>query len=223
MGSLYLRIRSSLRVATSLAIAAAVAGQLQYLADNDLLNPVNFFSYFTMLSNVLACLMLVGLELRGGEPLGRFARWARGGVTLYMTMTGLIYAVLLAPIAADVSTQLPWVNFVVHMAAPLVVFADWVLSADAPRVDARRALLWLTFPVLWLGYTFVRGAIVDWYPYPFLDPRAGVEGAAGSWSAVIVTTVVMLLLVAGGAMVLRWLAGRLSGRAAAVTADNTSS
>jgi hypothetical protein len=65
-----------------LAIAAAVAGQLQYLADNDLLNPVNFFSYFTMLSNVLACLMLVGLELRDGEPLGRFARWARGGVTL---------------------------------------------------------------------------------------------------------------------------------------------
>jgi hypothetical protein len=32
------------------------------------------------------------------------------------------------------------------------------------------AVLWsLLFPVLWLAYTLVRGAIWKWYPYPFLD------------------------------------------------------
>lgn len=219
MGAAYLRVRSTVRIATALAIAAAVAGQLQFLADKDLLRTVNFFSFFTIQSNVLACLLMVGLETGAGEPLGRFARWARGGVTLYMTMTGLIYAVLLAPIAADVSTQLEWVNLVVHVAAPIVVFADWLLSADAPRVSLRTALWWLAFPVAWLGYTFVRGAIVDWYPYPFLDPRDEVPHAAGSWPVVIVSTVVLAVLVAGAALGLRWLAGRLAGGRAVGDSD----
>lgn len=211
MGAVHLRIRSSVRIATALAIAAAVAGQLQFLADKDLLRPVNFFSFFTIQSNVLACLLLAGLEMGDRTALGRFARWARGGVTLYMTMTGVIYAVLLAPIAADVSTQLEWVNVVVHIAAPIVVVADWLLSPDAPSASLRAALWWLAFPVLWLGYTFVRGAIVDWYPYPFLDPRDDVPHAAGSWPVVIVSTVVLAALVAGAALGLRWLAGRLAG------------
>jgi len=27
----------------------------------------------------------------------------------------------------------------------------------------------LLFPLLWFGYTLVRGAITPWYPYPFVD------------------------------------------------------
>ena len=30
---------------------------------------------------------------------------------------------------------------------------------------------WLVFPLVWTAYTLIRGAIVDWYPYPFLDHR----------------------------------------------------
>jgi len=97
---------SIVRVATAVAIVAAVAGQLQYLADAGLLRTVNFFSFFTIQSNILACLVLLGLDTDVALPLGRFARAARGAATLAMAMTGIIYAVLLAPIAADVSTQL---------------------------------------------------------------------------------------------------------------------
>ena len=35
----------------------------------------------------------------------------------------------------------------------------------------RNALLWLIFPLLYFAYSLIRGAIVDWYPYPFMDPR----------------------------------------------------
>ena len=27
----------------------------------------------------------------------------------------------------------------------------------------------LVYPIAWVVYSLVRGAIVDWYPYPFLD------------------------------------------------------
>jgi hypothetical protein len=195
-------------LATALAIVAAITAQLQYLADRDLLRVVNFFSFFTIQSNVLAAVTLIGVEFSAATAPGAFARWARGGVTLFMTMTGLIYAVLLAPVAADVSTQLDWVNAVLHVIAPLVLVADWVVEPDRPGPDPVRALWWLVFPVAWLTYTFVRGAFVDWYPYPFMDPRDGVPHSAGSWPAVIVTTVILSVLVAALAQALAWIARR---------------
>jgi hypothetical protein len=195
-------------LATAVAIIAAISAQLQYLADNDLLKLANFFSFFTIQSNVLAAVTLIGVEVSAGTAVGAFARWARGGVTLFMTMTGLIYAVLLAPVAADVSTQLDWVNAVLHVIAPIVLLGDWILEPDRPAPDPARALWWLAFPVAWLVYTFVRGAVVDWYPYPFMDPRDDVPHAAGSWPAVIVTTAILSVFVAGLAQALAWLARR---------------
>lgn len=193
-------------MATGIAIAAAVAGQLQYLADADLLRPVNFFSFFTIQSNILACLVLLGRDTEPGLPLGRFALVARGTATLAMTMTGIIYAVLLAPIAADVSTQLDWVNLVVHIAAPIVVVVDWIVFPPATVPQVRSALWWLGFPVAWIVYTVVRGLIVDWYPYPFIDPRPEVANAAGSWGAVVLTIAILTVAVVGLAWALRWIA-----------------
>jgi hypothetical protein len=36
----------------------------------------------------------------------------------------------------------------------------------------------LIWPVLWIAYTFVHGAITGWYPYPFLDATDIGFGAA---------------------------------------------
>jgi hypothetical protein len=207
-------------VITALAVVAAVAAQMQYLADEGLLRTANFFSFFTIQSNVLAVVLLLGLEFDAATPIGRFARWARGGVTLYMTMTGAIYAVLLAPVAADVSTQLDWVNTVVHVIAPIVVLADWLVGPIEPAPTWRTALAWLAFPIAWLAYTVVRGLVVDWYPYPFIDPRDGVEHAAGSWPAVIVTTLVLSVVIALLAFALAWAAARRSAPAAARSAQH---
>ncbi|MBK6825986.1 MAG: Pr6Pr family membrane protein [Chitinophagaceae bacterium] len=30
-------------------------------------------------------------------------------------------------------------------------------------------LSWLVFPAFYLTYTLIRGALVNWYPYPFVD------------------------------------------------------
>jgi hypothetical protein len=41
------------------------------------------------------------------------------------------------------------------------------------------AVLSLIFPVLWLAFTLVRGAVIHWYPYPFIDvTRLGYPKAA---------------------------------------------
>lgn len=208
-------LRSILRLGISVAVVAAIAAQVQFLADADLLKTVNFFSFFTIDSNILAALVFVGLEFDRSSPVGWMARRCRGAATLYMTMTGIIYAVLLAPIAADVSTQLDWVNAVLHIIVPIWAIVDWVTDPPSPAPDRRAALWWLSFPIVWLGYTVVRGSIVDSYPYPFIDPRDDVDHAAGSWPAVIITTAILTAAVVAIGLGLARLARRRSDDAAA--------
>ncbi|MFC1421236.1 Pr6Pr family membrane protein [Streptacidiphilus cavernicola] len=129
---------------------------------------VNFFSYFTVLSN---CAATVVLGYGGvAELLGRPGApdLVRGAATLYLAVTGLVYAVALS--GAETG-MLAWTNDVLHRVIPLVLLADWLLLPPLRRLRWSEAAGWLVFPVLYLGYTLLRGPHARWYPYPFLDPR----------------------------------------------------
>ncbi|WP_256988426.1 MULTISPECIES: Pr6Pr family membrane protein [unclassified Rhodococcus (in: high G+C Gram-positive bacteria)] len=161
----------------------------------------NYFSYFTVMSNVLTVLVL----LVGGVVDPRAAHWqlVRGAVTLYMVITGIIYAVLLADI--DVGVADPWTNNVVHRIMPVVLLIDWILTPPRRQISESRSLTWLLFPLLYGIYTLVRGPVVDWYPYPFLDPR--VQGYLALAIGLLVLTVAFALMaLAVGAL------GRIAGR-----------
>ena len=60
---------------------------------------------------------------------------------------------------------------------PVVLVADWLVEPPRWRLPRWTVLAWLAYPLTWLGYTLVRGEIVDWYPYPFVDvSRLGYDG-----------------------------------------------
>jgi hypothetical protein len=164
----------------------------------------NFFSYFTVLSNCAATLVLgygggAALLGRPGVP-----DLLRGAAALYMVVTGLVFAVALS----DVETgMLPWTNTVLHQVMPLLMLADWLLLPPTRRLGPAEVLRWLAFPLLYLVYTLVRGPVVDWYPYPFLDPRP--HGYAHVAVAGVLVTLAFLAVTA----LLTWLGdalGRLS-------------
>ncbi|CAN5426963.1 Pr6Pr family membrane protein [Rhodococcus qingshengii] len=127
----------------------------------------NYLSYFTIESNILAVTVLLIGAIR--DPQSQAWQSIRGAVTLYMVITGIIYAVLLADI--DVNLNDAWINSALHRILPLVMLLDWVFFASRHRISEARSLQWLLFPVVYGVYTLIRGSIVDWYPYPFMDPR----------------------------------------------------
>jgi hypothetical protein len=81
------------------------------------------------------------------------------------------------------------------------------------RIALSQAMVWLAFPVVYLVYSLIRGPIVDWYPYPFLDP--GHNG----YGAVAVTSLMLLVMSAALAAGLAWTTQRASSRAGAVVPD----
>jgi hypothetical protein len=172
---------------------------------------VNFFSFFTIESNLMGIVVL----LVGGaaDPRSRGWAWVRGAVTFYMVVTGIVYAALLAN--AEVGLTAVWVNSAMHQVIPAVLLLDWLCFPPWPsRAEGGRgwsALAWLAFPLLYLAYSLSRGAAVDWYPYPFLDPRHPGGGYGRVALYCVVLAVLMALLALVVAAIGRWRAARRGG------------
>lgn len=210
------RMLRVIRVATAALIVAALGWQFRWSTDQSAtFTAGNFFSYFTVISNLLLVASLVALAIRPSLAQDVSFLILRGIATIGITITGLVYAVLLAPTSADVDVSLRWVDFIVHTLAPIVGLADWLVDRPRQRPPLATVLTWLAFPVLWLVYTLIRGAVTDWYPYPFLDP--GLETTGSIIATCLAITAVFVVVAA----FLWWWSGRRRPLADASPAELT--
>jgi hypothetical protein len=108
-----------------------------------------------------------------------------------MTTVIMIFIVLLSGYSAAELTAVPWDNTVLHYIMPIVVMLDWLVDRPRTRVGYRRALTWLAVPLAYLVYSLVRGPIVHWYPYPFMN--ASLHG----YPTVLVTSAIIAVILAG--------------------------
>src|SRR5690606_29162375 len=98
----------------------------------------NFFSFFTILSNVGAAVMLavaVVWAWTRGRGAAREPRWlaiALACVATYMIVTGIVYNLLLRGVELPQGTTLGWSNEVLHVVVPLFLLVD-VLFAPQRR------------------------------------------------------------------------------------------
>jgi len=161
-----------LRIGFGLLTLAAIVVQLWVgVTENDS-STSNFFSFFTIESNLLTVVVLLAgaaLALRGQETSPGWELF-RGAVAAYMTTTFIVFAALLSGLSDELDLTEPWINVVLHQLMPIVLVIDWVASPPRHRLTVRRASVWMILPLAYCIYSLIRGPIVDWYPYPFLNP-----------------------------------------------------
>ena len=130
----------------------------------------DYFSYFTVLSNLFAVAILLYGGLRPAHERSGTVELFRGAAVVYILTTGIVYLLLLSGHAP----AYPWVNAILHYVMPVAVTLDWLLDPPRVRLDlTRTVVLWMAFPLLYILYTLARGAIVGWYPYFFVNPHRG--------------------------------------------------
>ena len=135
---------------------------------------LNFFSYFTNLSNLAACGVLLATAFtHRASPRRDVARFLS---VVNMAVVGVVFFMLLRHV--DLGGLLPWINTVLHTLMPVAVVADWLVRPPASRLRARHVGLAMVFPLAYVVYVLLRGAATGWYPYPFLNP-ANVGGYGG--------------------------------------------
>ena len=184
-----------IRIAFGLLGISSIALEIITLSSENAFHAVNFFSFFTVISNILASSYLIYFGITNNYSVS--SQVFRGAVTLYMLMTGVIFALLLSGLENVRLTAVTWDNTVLNYIMPIVVVLDWLLSPPRKALKRSVILLWITLPVIYIVYTLMRGVFVNWYPYPFLNP------SNSSLTQVIITCIVIAVCVVIAAFLLR--------------------
>ena len=141
---------------------------------------IEFFSYFTILSNLLAVLAYLGSLLNKGQGAASF--FARPGVktaiALYIAVVGLVYVIVLR-VLWNPEGLAKLADVALHYVTPLYFLAYWAIFVDKARLAYSDIPRWLIFPVVYAVYAIARGAITGTFPYPFLEyPKIGFTRVA---------------------------------------------
>jgi len=156
-----------------LAAAVAVCLVARYLWGIGWVEPANFFAYLTIQSNIAFVVVsaISGIvALRHGVDHPRLDT-VRGAVLSYVVTAGLVYALIVQQGAArGFPIPVPWSDVALHWVLPVLAIADWLLSPRRGRLSWRVLVGVIAFPIGWGVVTMIRGPLVDWYPYYFLDP-----------------------------------------------------
>lgn len=203
-----------IRVAGAALVVVAVIVQLQtslgywtgHGVQDIATKVVNFFSFFTIQSNLIAAVTLaigaVVLLRHRIDP--RWFAMLRACATTYMVTTGIVYNLLLRGIELPQGTTVQWTNEVLHVVVPVLMLVDWLFAPGRRRLGWGTVGIVVIYPVVWAAYTMIRGPITgdeltgatSWYPYPFLNPDISENGYL---SVAFYVLLIALVIAAAGA------------------------
>jgi hypothetical protein len=128
---------------------------------------VDSFSYFTNLSNILVAVVFTMLVI---NPDRRGGLWnaVRMDSLVMITITGLIYVIVLAPDAQVEGLDII-VNTIKHYIAPVLTVLLWLFFGPRRQLTFISVFTALVIPIAWAGLTLIRGAVISGYPYGFLN------------------------------------------------------
>jgi hypothetical protein len=131
---------------------------------------VTYFSFFTILTNLLVVLGLSFSLCLPESPWGRF--FSRPSVTsattVYIALVGAAYSLLLRHVWDPEGLQ-KIADILLHDAVPFLYVAWWLIFLPKARLPWKTALSWLVYPLAYLVFVLFRGALTMRYPYHFID------------------------------------------------------
>jgi len=168
---------------------------------------VFFFSFFTILTNILVFLCFASeLAPNSWEWLRFFRRPAiRNAVAVYITVVALVYIFVLQRLW-DPHGLTKFLDRVLHYVMPALYLLFWLCIVPKGLARWPQAWQWLAYPIAYGIYVMARGALTGVYPYPILD-----AGRFGYAAALRNLGIIFLLFLAAGFILVamdRWLAGR---------------
>ena len=131
---------------------------------------IRFFSFFTILTNLLVALYFT-FSLLWKKNRSRSVNPKSGtltAVTVYITIVGLVYQILLRNIWDPKGLQ-EYVDELLHSVIPIFVIIFWYFYEEKKSIEYKQILKWLIYPIIYLIFILIRGDFSNFYPYPFVD------------------------------------------------------
>ena len=164
-------------------------------------------SFFTIWTNVAVALTLTVPLVLPDTRLGQFFRRPDvvTAVAASITFVMLIYHLLLSSQVNPEGIALG-TDILAHYLVPILFVGYWWVVSPKETLRWRDPLVWLSYPLAYQVHVLIRGALTDFYPYPFVDVgELGLVSVLGNTLGIgAVFVVISLVFVAIGRAVTRW-------------------
>jgi hypothetical protein len=129
---------------------------------------IRFFSYFTILTNILVTLYFTSqiFNLKTFKFLKNDS--ALTAITAFILIVGLVYQVVLRWIWQPTGFQMI-IDELLHSVMPVYMLVYWFLYVNASNLKPRNLFAWLVYPFMYFIFIMIRGHFSNFYPYPFID------------------------------------------------------
>ena len=128
---------------------------------------IDLFSYFTIWSQIAVGIIMTLLYLNPTRD-GKLFRVLRIDTVLMITVTGVVYNLLLGPnYPPQGLNQIS--SPIQHTITPLITVLIFIIAGPRGWFNLKNIVAALVLPIVYVFYTLFRGAIIDKYPYDFFD------------------------------------------------------
>jgi len=147
---------------------------------------VRFFSGFGVQANSLAVLVLTVFAIKGSRDEWLVHPFVRSAVAVYTLLSAVIFIVL--PRRFGFLGTIWWCgDAMLYLVVPAGYLAFWFACVRKSGLRWYDPLLWLIYPLFYLGFVLVRGKMTGFYQYPFLDAKAlGYAGVAANTAGLLI-------------------------------------
>ncbi|HMH22866.1 MAG TPA: Pr6Pr family membrane protein [Puia sp.] len=132
-----------------------------------------YFTFFTILTNILVSIYCTVMLLSPGSRLGRFFSRLTTvtAITFYIVIVGATYNIILRSLWNPQGLQ-RLVDELLHSVVPLLFLLYWLIFIPKAGLQWKNIFPWMAYPLIYIIVILIRGSFSGWYPYPFLDVTA---------------------------------------------------
>jgi len=138
--------------------------------ETSLITVIRFFSYFTVLTNMLVAIYFTNIALKNASQKNTV--WNKAGtltaLATLMTLVAIVYHIMIAP--SRNITGLPLLlSSILHTWLPIAIVVFWYRYENMRNVRPKQLLYWLLYPTFYTFYVLLKGYFSGFYPYFFFD------------------------------------------------------
>jgi hypothetical protein len=160
---------------------------------------MSYFSYFTVLTNMLVAVVLTCAATRRESAARRWflQPWVSSGVAVSIVLVSVAYNLLLRHLFRPEGLQFV-ADELLHDVMPLLFLGYWWFCVPKGTLRLKHVPLWLIYPCVYFAYAMLRGHLLSAYPYWFLSVNMwGYAQVFINAAGVLVGFVVIGLLMIG--------------------------
>lgn len=157
---------------------------------------IRFFSFFTILTNILVALYFTSKVLHlKGSFFDIFSKNASStAITSFILIVGLVYQIVLRKIWEPKGMQMI-VDELLHTIIPIYMLGYWFFTIHKENLKLKNLFFWLLYPAIYLLVVMIRGYFSHYYPYPFLNmDQIGFQSVIMNIFGIIIITLFIMVI-----------------------------